>query len=182
MIKGNSLRLRVLVISLLFVISTSTYVYAGWDTELFSKASKAVQRGEIDFAFMQYRSIVSNYPNSRYHNDALFANAEYYFLKSNFREADYYFKIYLKQEMDPNGKLFALAYRLRIARIYNKAALIEDLEQQIISLRQQAFVFEKFKEYAYQSPFNRQHKAVYSINKIEFYVNDQIFEAVSLKI
>ncbi len=78
-----------------------------------------------------------------------------------------------------DGKLFALAYLLKIARLQQNQKSIKKLETDILSLKRQGFVFEEKKEYQYTSPLYRKHRVIYTIDKIAIIIEDQIFEKIS---
>lgn len=56
---------------------------ASEESRQFLMAQKAAKAGQADFAFMHYRNLLSNYPNSKYRETALFAEGEYYFMLSS---------------------------------------------------------------------------------------------------
>ena len=50
-------------------------------------AVKSAKQGEYDFAFMDFKTITDDYPNSPRFLAATFAQAEYYFLENNLQAA-----------------------------------------------------------------------------------------------
>lgn len=142
------------------------------NSSLMAQASREVKNGQIEFALMRYRAILRNKPESKHTNKALFALGEYFFMHSNYEYAGDFFLQYVDSQKKSSKSLFALAYLLKIAQIKNDQALAQNYEQQIKSLYPQSFIFRDLKEYKYNSPLSRQHKAVYSIDQINFYVED----------
>jgi len=163
------------LVVILFMVITA---YAGEDEFWYSKARTAARQGQKDFAFMQYRGILIRYPGSKYTQEAMFANGEYYFFANQNTESYGFFEKYLESSSEPDKDIFVLAYLLRLAKMKKDEALSEDMKNRIISLHRQSFIFEKSKEYQFSSPLNRQHKVVYDIEKIVFTIEGDPFETV----
>ena len=170
---------RYFIWTVLALIWLGSAGFAPGETRLYSKAVRFAQAGQVHFAFMQYNQLLRNYPASKYRGRALFAAGEYYFRISGFQDAEKAFTAFLDEYPDAQEKIYALAYLLRIARRNGNEASVEDLEKQIIDLRQVSFVFRESKEAAYRSPLHQNYKAVSYIDKIEFYVEGKLFAKVS---
>ena len=153
-------------------------LWAAEDKLLFSRAQKAALEGKQDFAFMQYRSILNNHADSQYEDEALFANAEYYYLISHYSQAHDLFLKYLNTSSLKSGKLFALVYLYKISLINKDRDLAETLRRRILTFQRQSFIFKKTKEYVFKSPLFRRHKAVYDIEKIEISVEGESFAKI----
>jgi len=54
-----------------------------------------------------------------------------------------------------------------------------DLEKQIIDLQQVSFVFRESKKISYKSPLYQNYKTIIHIDKIEFFVEGELFAKVS---
>jgi len=163
----------------LFLFSSQT-LSAGEDARIYSRALSAARAGQIDFAFMHYRALLKDYPDSKLKARALFAQGEYYFLSPNYREAASYFNEFMRLNPDSQGKLFALAYLLKIAQLQGNQSLEKDLQKSILTLHPVGLVFSEFKEYGYRSPLNRRYKAVFYIDKVQFYAQGEMFVQISL--
>lgn len=142
------------------------------------EAKRSAKRGQKDFAFMHYRSILREYPSSKYKDQALFANGEYYYINFDYRQSKKYFEQFLEVSGDQNGKLFALAYLLKIAEYNNDTEALKALKEQMVGTKRQGFLFEDYKEYDYDSPLLRSHKAVYGIETIEFKIEGESFAKI----
>jgi len=147
--------------------------------QVYSKAVKFAKAGQSDFAFMQYSKLLRNYPMSKYRDRALFATGEYYFQNFGFKQATEAFQTFIDEYPDSDERLYALAYLLNIAKKDSNESFAQSLEKQIINLQQVSFVFRDSKEIAYTSPLFQNHKAVIHIDKIEFYVEGELFAKVS---
>jgi outer membrane protein assembly factor BamD (BamD/ComL family) len=154
-------------------------LYAKEDARIYSRALQAARSGQMDFAFMHYRALAEQYPESKLKPQALFAQGEYYFLSPNIPEAASFFNKFAGLNPAAEGKLFALAYLLKIARLEGNKSLEKDLQKTILTLHPVGLVFSEFKEYEYRSPLNRRHKAVFYIDKVLFYVQGEMFVQIS---
>ncbi len=169
---------RWIVVSLILLMSVRAE--AGADGEAYSKAMKAARAGKRDFAYMHYRSILNQYPDSRFSKEALFALGEYHFLLPEYKESYENFKTYVRKYPGSSAEIFAWAHMLKIARSQNNPELVKELENKIISLKPMSFVFRDSKETKFQSPLARRWKAVFHIDKIEFFVGGELFDKISL--
>ncbi len=149
------------------------------DKQLYMRAQKEVKAGQFEFAFMRYNELLRGYPNSEYRNAALFGVAEYYFNTNNYKEAASNFEAYINQNTDFKKKLFAYGFLLKMAQNQNDQASQDKIIENILSLRQMGFVFDTSKEYHFYTALDHHLKAIFTINKIVFYKNDQPFVEVS---
>ena len=149
------------------------------DKQLYLRAQKSIKLGQKDFAFMRYGELLRRFPNSRYKDAALFGVAEYYFSAENYQEAESHFDEYIRQNSDFKKKLFAYGYLLKIAQDNSDLAMQNKIIEEILSLRQMGFVFDTSKEFHFYSAFKDHLKAIFTIDKIIFYRNDQPFVEVS---
>lgn len=145
----------------------------------YSQAVKYAKTGHSDFAFMHYSKLLRNYPSSKYRNQALFATGEYYFQISGLKQAAAAFQTFVDEYPDSDERLYALAYLLSIANKDNDESSAQSLERQIIDLQQVSFVFRESKEIVYRSPLYQNYKTIIHIDKIEFFVEGELFAKVS---
>ena len=171
-------RFKILFISI-FIILWSSSVFAGEDTRLYTEARKMAKAGQKDFAFMQYQTILRDYPASPFAEQALFGKGEYCFMIANYPQAEEAFQAFLQRYPKSSGRIFALAHLLSIARAQNNSAAAEKLEKEIITQKQVSLVFRDRKEYKYLSPLNQTYKAAIHIDKIEIYVGGELFAKIS---
>ena len=151
---------------------------AGEDTNIRALAIQAAKSGRIDFAYMYYRAILNDYPNSPFAEEASFAHGEYFLMTSNDREAAATFNSFIQRYPQSKSKLFALAHLFQIAAREKNEELKKDLEKKIVNFKQLSLVFRDFKEYEFQSPFLRNYKAIFYIDKIEFYARGELFAKI----
>ena len=171
--------LIILIIFLFFMLLSHYVLYAASSKDIYKLAVKSALQKNKEFAFMYYRQLLRDYPQSPYAMEALFGEGEYFFFIPDYDQAYKLFDEYIRRYPDSKAMLFALAYLLKIARIQKKEELAKDIEKKIISVRQVGLVFTDFKEYEYQSPLARKFLAVFHIDKIEFYADDNLFAKIS---
>ena len=161
-----------ILLVILLMIPSAAQAYS--TDQLYSLAKTAARAGRIDTAFMYDRIILTEHPQLYYRPEAVFANAEYLFWNNDYKDGSTLFKEYVSQNKNSKESLLALAYLLKIAQIKKDTKLALELEKQIKDFRSQLFIFKKVKEYKFKSPLLYQCKIVYSLNRIEFYVQEKL--------
>ena len=166
------------ILLIIFFLSLTPAASAGGDARLYAQARKMAKAGKIDFAFMQYAAILRDYPESRHAESAWFGTGEYHFLTKDYQQAKAAFESLLNQCPDSAGKLFALAYLWKIAVLQMDEAAAKNFEREMITYRQVSLVFRDRKEYRYISPLNNIFKAAIHIDKIEIYLEGELFAKI----
>jgi outer membrane protein assembly factor BamD (BamD/ComL family) len=136
------------------------------------------RQGENDFAFMDFKTILDDYPSSRYALPADFAQGEYYFLQNNLTMASDAFKNFYTKYPQHEEALIALAYLFKIAKIQHQTNDLKKYQNQAANFKQLTFIFNENKYFKFLSGFQRNHKLVYYINKVDLYVNGELFTEV----
>jgi len=136
------------------------------------------KQGEYDFAYMNFRAILDDYPDSRYGLKVEFAQGEYYFLQDNLQLASEAFEDFYTKYPRHEESLIALAYLFKIAQIQNRPDKMKSYRNKAASFHQLVFIFNDNKSFKFLSAFQRRHKLVCYINKAELYVNDKLFTEV----
>lgn len=150
----------------LALICTASPTQAGEDSNLFNKGKKFARTNQIEFAYMQFRDIINNFPNSPHREQAIFATGEYYAAIPDHQETKHIFEQFLAEYPESKSKIFALAHLYKIAELEEDAEKIEKLKTDIITIQQVGFVFRNSKELEYQSPLNHHYRAVIQIDRI----------------
>lgn len=173
---------RFLFLIIIFGIAlvSSQIVYAQGDQDLYSQGVSASRRGETDFAFINFHALVETCPDSKYFEHALFSIGEYYFSVANYENAKNTFLKLINKFAKTKTKPFALVYLIEIAKRQNQEDLVKELEKQIIRYKQTSLIFRDFKEYRYVSGFSKRYKAVYFIDRIEIYINNELSARIPL--
>ncbi len=153
--------------------------HAGEADALYARAIQAARSGQTDFAFMYYNQLDRDHPQSRYREQVLFAKGEYFYELPAYIQAKEDFQKILEEYPQSPGKLFIQAYLYKIAVAEGKADLVESLKKEILTFRQVGLVFKETKEYKYPSPFYRNFRAVFYIDKVEFYRGGELFATVA---
>jgi hypothetical protein len=131
---------------------------------------------EVDYLFMHYREHLRD--RTVQSDNALFAMGEYYFLMKDFKDAEDYFNQYLATGKNRSQKLFSYAYLLKIAEAKGQKNLAKKLAKEMTGFRKNIFIFSKSKQESLRSPLKRLHKIIYSIDKVEVYVEGELFAKV----
>jgi hypothetical protein len=136
------------------------------------------KQGDNDFAFMDFQTLLDDCPHSTYCLPAEFAQGEYYFLQSNWQMASDEFENFYTQFPRNQEALIALAYLFQIAKIQKNQDEMNKYRSEAASFRQLTFIFNDKKSFRFLSGFQRRHKLVYYINKVELYVNGRLFTEI----
>jgi len=168
---------RVLSILVIFFLTVSwaPQAFADEDALLFAQAKTEAKKGQDEFAFMHYRSILRDYPSSRFILPSSFSQAEYYFLLADYQKASSLFQELIQLYPDSQEKLFALAHLLKIAQLQEDQAMIHQWEKEILTIKPTSFIFRDKKQFVYRTPLNRFFKAVFRINQIDFFQGEKLF-------
>ncbi|KPK98687.1 MAG: hypothetical protein AMJ95_02770 [Omnitrophica WOR_2 bacterium SM23_72] len=173
------MRLKIFLLLAVLLLQCGTFALADESQRLYVSAVKAAKRNDLTVAFMSFRSLLENYPHSPHMQEALFANAEYYFLIGAFTDARPAFIRFLTEYPDSKARPFALLYLFQIAEAQGQSDLAESLRQEIITSQQLVLLFREYKQFQYLSPLQRNHKAIHFIDRIEFYIDDELFARIS---
>jgi len=173
------MKFKIAFVIILLIFLSWNLVNAQEEAELYSMAASAVRSKDFNTAFMHFRLLLENYPESKYREKVLFALGEYYFLVGDYSDAVGAFVSFINDYPNSKGRQFALVYLLKIAQSRGEESLAKTLEEKIITFRQLTLLFSNFKEYRYRSPLRRQHKVIYYIDKVEFYVDKEFFAKIS---
>ena len=173
------MRMRVSIILTAWLLLVSATGYAGEEDALYAKAIQAARSGRSDFAFMYYNQLDRDYPRSRYREQVLLAKGEYFYELPAYIQAKEVFEKFLEEYPQSPGKLFILVYLYKIAEAEGKTDSAENLKKEIVTFRQVGLVFKETKEYKYASPFYRNFRAVFYIDKVEFYRGGELFATVA---
>lgn len=171
--------MRVWIILTGWLLLVSASGYAGEADALYAKALQAARTGRTDFAFMYYNQLDRDYPRSRYREQVILAKGEYFYELPAYVQAKEMFEKLLEEYPQSPGKLFVLVYLYKIAEAEGKTDLVENFKKEILTFRQVGLVFKEAKEYKYSSPFYRNFRAVFYIDKLEFYRGGELFATVA---
>jgi len=142
------------------------------------EATGLAKQGENDFAFMGFRMVLEDYPDSRYSMAAEFAQGEYYFLQNNLPMASDEFENFTTKYPRHEEALMALAYLYQIAKNQHHPDDMKKYRAKAATFRQLAFIFSDKKIFNFLSAFQRKHKLVSYIDKVELYVNGRLFTEI----
>ena len=158
------------------------FSFLGYDPQasaLYSTGREAAKQGEYDSAFLSFRALLQGHPTSRYARRALFALGEYYFLTGSYRDSAEAFLQLIEEDPEAKNAIFCLAYLYKIALNNDDQELTAKLERTIVTFHQLSLVFRETRQFSYRSSLSRRHKVVYYIDKVEFYVDGELFAQIS---
>jgi len=168
-----SLFLLVLFISLL-----PGQVFADNADDVFISAKQSIEKEQLDFAFLDLHSLVSLYPESKHYESSLFSLGEYYYNIEAYHSALKSFNEILKIDPESKARIFIKMYLMKIAKNKGDSDRVNELKKEIVAHEQLSLLFRDFKEYSYVSAFMREYKAVYYIDKIEFFIDEKLFSEI----
>jgi outer membrane protein assembly factor BamD (BamD/ComL family) len=177
----NSLiqKLRFFVLLFLFIFLFQYKGYAQEDRNLYYQGLRDARKGKVDSAFLTFHRLLNNFPDSEYRQHALFGAGEYYFWIDDYYDAKRMFNRFVNNYPESEARLYAIAYLIKMAEKEEKESELEKLKQELIGSQQVSLLFREFKEHTYTSPLNKNHKALNFIDKIEIYIDDEIFAKIS---
>ncbi|MFA4991790.1 MAG: outer membrane protein assembly factor BamD [Candidatus Omnitrophota bacterium] len=154
-------------------------LYASGGGVLYAKAIKAIKEKQYDYAFMQFRAIVRDYPGTKYTQRAMFGTGEYFYNSNMHYEAIEAFSDYIRRYPDSDAGIFARAYLLNIAETIARPteedkAMVDGMKKEFFS-KPVFLLFSEYKEFSYKSVFGNSFEIRYYLDIIEVYRNGQIF-------
>lgn len=173
------MKTKTIALAICFLLFFSCFVYASGSCETYQEAVKLIKSGDTHMSFMYYRLLLTDYPNSKYTEKALIATGEYYFSIHFFHEASEAFQKVINDYPDSKARLFVLAYLYNLADKNQQEELKEKLQKELIAEQHRVFLFKDSKEVRYVSPFLKRYKAVYYIDRVEFYVDEELLAQIS---
>ncbi len=176
MSKISKIKLLLLILIGLFVFSKISF--ANDADRIFLRAKESIKKGQLDFAFSDLHFLVSLYPDSKHYESALFSLGEYYYDVGDYYNALKRFNEILCINPESEAKIFIKLYLMEIAKNTGKADRVNALKKEIVANEQLSLLFRDFKEYIYKSTLMRDYKAIYYIDKIEFYIDEKLFSTL----
>ncbi len=170
-------------IIILFLLMGCLFVQVSYSEEsqrLYHEGLNFARSGDVDFAFMRYQSLLETYPDAECIEDVLFAVGEQYFSMSDYPNAAMIFNKFISLYPESDALPFALIYLAKIFRQAGKEDLALNFEKAVISFKQTSLLFSNFKEHAYTSSFYKKYKAVYFIDRVEIYINNELSAKIPL--
>jgi outer membrane protein assembly factor BamD (BamD/ComL family) len=152
--------------------------YAQESRVIYSMALEEARAGNTDSAFMHFNSLLMRFPDTKYSESALFATAEYFFSIGDYFDASERFVKLVSGFFESKSRPFALCYLLKLAKMAKEESLVKNLEKEIFTSQQFSFVFRDHKEIKYTSSFGTHYKVAYYIDKVEFYIDGELFEKI----
>jgi len=169
-----------LVAAGLLVIFSAQELYAiEYARARYDAAIRYIKNKQPDFALLEFRSVIRDFPKSPLAQRSTFAIAEYYYDNKMYHDAIEDFAGYVKSYPDSKANVFAKAYMLKIIEeiadpAFGEKNMLEDIKKEFFSTPL-FLLFQEYKETSYKSPSRNKFKIRYYIDNIEVYRNDQLF-------
>jgi len=145
----------------------------------YDKAIQYIKKAKYDFALIEFRSIIRDFPESRYARTSLFGVAEYFYSQKAYQEAAKNFRAYLKHYPKSDGAIFARVYLLKIIEVTEKSGkgektVLEDMKMNFFS---QPFLllFSEYKELSHKTPFRNNFTIRHYMDMVEIHRNGKPF-------
>ena len=150
--------------------------YASEDKALYYEGVRDARHNNIDFAFIIFDSLTREYPSSKYFENALFATGEYRFMINDYTNSRAIFKEIISSPENTKAKLFSYAYLMKLCeKTGSKDRTYLNYEKNILTFKQISLLFRNSQEVRYISPLQIIHRAVYFIDKVIIYIDNEEF-------
>jgi hypothetical protein len=171
------------VVGLIVVFSVQD-LYAGEAGARYDKAIRCIKLKQPDFAFMEFRSILRDFPKSSLAQKSMFAMAEYYYDHKMYYDAILNFTEHINN--NPRSKkanIFAKTYLLKIMEeikdpTWEEKRMLENVKKDFFS-KPLFLVSARYKETSYKSVSRNKFRVRYYIDKVEVYRNGQLFVKIT---
>lgn len=171
------------IIAAAMILSSHELYAAGFARARYDAAIRYIKKNQPDFALMEFRSLLREFPKSSLVERSSFAMAEYYYNSRMYGDAIKSFTGYLKDYPDSKAGIFAKAYLLKIIEeikdpTWEEKKVFENIRGDLFS-SPLFLLFKEYKETSYKSPLRNKFKIRYYIDNIEVYRNGQIFVKIT---
>lgn len=169
-----------LFFTIFIIIIGSLKVYGLDDARAsYDRAARCVKAGQTDFAFMGFRSVVRDFPETWFGRESIFAIAEYYYDNKQYYDAISKLKEYINNEPDPRGCVFAKLYLLKIVGQMDNPgaedkAMSLDIKKELLS-KPSFLVLAEYKKTSYRSPFQNRFTIKRYPGNMDIYRNAELF-------
>jgi outer membrane protein assembly factor BamD (BamD/ComL family) len=174
----------VLFLTMTWICFNSPKLYAEGDARArYDEAIRCIKMKQVDFAFMDFRSVVRDFPKSPLSQKSRFAIAEYEYDHKIYYDAVKEFTSYINDYSTSKANIFAKAYLLKIIEeikdpTFGEKQMFESIKKEFFA-KPLFLLFKEYKETSYKSPFLYKFKIRYYIDNIEVYRNGKLFVKIS---
>ena len=168
------------LISMIIVFMVALPVFPfSQESAAYGEIAASIRQRDLPTAFALMHSFAVSYPHSRHLEKVIFSMGEYYYHDGAYYDARQSFDRFLKDHPDSKARLFAMAYLYEIAKIKGSPQDVERLAREIITFMNVSLLFRDYKSYGFTSFLQKRYKAVYFIDKVEFYIGDELFTSLA---
>jgi predicted negative regulator of RcsB-dependent stress response len=170
------------VIGLIIMFIAQELYASGFARTKYNAAIGYIKKGQPDFALMEFRSLLREFPKSPFAQKSLFAIAEYYYDHGMYEDAIEKFTWCAKDGSDLEANVIAKVYLLKIIKeIENPAPeekeLLEGIKKELSS-KSAFLIFSEYKKTCYRSASLNKFKIIHHIDSIDVHRNDQLFVTI----
>lgn len=168
-----------LVVAGIIFIFGAQGLYAGEAGARYSEAVRCIKAKQPDFAFMEFRGIIRDFPKSPLAQKSIFAMAEYYYDCGMYRDAIDNFTWCAQDYSDLKANVIAKAYILKIIKeikepAFEEKKMVEDIKREFFS-KSLFLIFSEYKKTSYRSASLNKFRIKHPAGNIDVYRNDQLF-------
>ena len=169
-----------LFFAVFIIIAGSGEIYGLDDARaLYDEAVRCVKARETDFAFMGFRNVVRDFPETWFGRESIFAIAEYYYNNKQYEDAISQLKEYINNKPDPRGCVFAKLYLLKIIDQMDNPdaedkAMSLDIKKELLS-KPYFLVLTEYKKTSYISPFQNRFTIKRYPGNMDIYRDAELF-------
>ncbi|MFH2146211.1 MAG: hypothetical protein ABII75_09355 [Candidatus Omnitrophota bacterium] len=164
------------LIVLLFTGLAGEKLFAEPREFLYERGRAPIAGTERDFAFIDFYALTQQGPRAPYYKKALFATAEYCFFNADYEAAQEQLLEFVQEHSKDEAVPFALAFMLKLNK--EDRVVSEKIMKKLVEFVQLTLLFREFKEHTYVSALGTEYKAKYFIDRIEIYINNELFENI----
>lgn len=163
----------------LIVVFCSQDLYAGEAGARYRDAIRCIKLNQPDFAFMGFRSVARDFPDSPFAERSIFAMAEYYYDNKMYHDAIENFTLCAEDRSDLKANTIAKAYILKIIEEIKEPApekkdMAEGIKKEFFS-ESLFLLFSEYKKTSYRSASLNKFRIKHCADNIEVHRNDQPF-------
>ena len=172
------MKAKAICILLCIVVLSSINGYAANPASV-DETMRSISRDKKDLErFLNFRTNLRSDISKKEKAKIDFAMAEYYFKLKDYSDAQRAFGEYVANNPQGISALLANVYLCKLAELYGKGSKAMDIKKDMFK-DQFILLFDKFKVLNYVSLNENQYAIHYFVDRIEIYLNGDIFEQIS---
>ncbi len=146
-------------------------------------AKRFLSQKKPDFAFLEYRALLKDHPESPAAADAAFGLGEYYFEMRNVAESAMAFQRLTVKPTDDVSQVLALTYLLKCAELSSDEQSIKTYRTQLkksLASKKFLMLFGEGRKQQWNSPFENRFELKEFVDRMEIYRNGSPFYTIEI--